>query len=257
MRRSLDFQTGASRAQSELDLEIHGHGSGASAGLRGLFVTVEGGEGSGKTTQARLLEDRLMGKGVDVISVREPGTTGLGDYVRAWIKRRRDTTPLAEALLFEAARAQLVSSVIAPALARGSVVICDRFTDSTVAYQGYGRELDKELIRELNDIAADGLRPDLTVLLRMNPGDAVARVRSPELPTGTDGARAVRVDPDSERRFELESLAFHKRVALGYDKLASAEPERWLVVEASQSVEAIGDEIGIRVDAIVKERLRG
>ncbi len=233
----------------QLDFEISGGRSGDAAGL---LITFEGGEGSGKTTQASLLEDYLISKGVNVLSVRDPGSTHLGNYVRAWIKRWRDTTPLAEALLFEAARAQLMASAISPALKRGSVVICDRFTDSTLAYQGYGREFNKEIIRQLNEIATAGRKPDLTVLLEIHPVTAKARVVNPKLDAGGAEASGFRVDPESERRFEMESTAFHNRVASGYGTLAGMEPHRWLVVDATQSPEAVAAEIRSRVDSILE-----
>ncbi|MFW6174814.1 MAG: dTMP kinase, partial [Chloroflexota bacterium] len=186
------------------------------------------------------------------ILVREPGATPLGDYVRDWIKRDSRTVPLAELFLFEAARAQLIQTVVKPALAEGRVVISDRFADSTLAYQGYGRGVKLSDIQSANRIAADGVRPDLTVLLDMDPGTALERVGNrPGL--GTESTMG-RVDDDQQRRFEQESIAFHERVIKGFRELAAAEPERWTVVDATQSAEEVAEAVWTAVEARLGRR---
>lgn len=185
--------------------------------MSGLFVTFEGGEGSGKSTQTRLLAERLEAEGRKTLHLREPGGTPLGESVRGLLLHRE--SPLAaetELLLFLAARAELVRGVIRPALAEGAVVVCDRFSDSTLAYQGYGRGLDLDAVRRLDAFATGGLRPDLTVLL--------------DLPVEAGRERKQR----DEDAFQREDDGFHQRVRRGYLALALEEPERWLVMDASR-----------------------
>ncbi len=207
----------------------------------GLFVTLEGGEGAGKSVQAEALTSRLEAAGRAVCRTREPGGTPLGERLRdialglASDAHTANLDPLSETLLFITARAELVQTVIAPALARGDVVVCDRFGDSTVAYQGYGHSVDIDTIRELNAIATGALAPALTVLLDLPPADGLARA---------NGDRS----PD---RFEGEELDFHERVRAGYRELASREPGRWLVVDALQPVEAVTDAIWRRLEPML------
>ncbi|MDP2743849.1 MAG: dTMP kinase [Dehalococcoidia bacterium] len=182
------------------------------------LITFEGTEGSGKSTQARRLWRRLCRAGIPAILTREPGGTDLGDDVRRILKKKRATAvlPSAELMLFAASRAQLVEEVLRPALKQGKVVVCDRYTDSTIAYQHYGRGLDIGLIRRVNDSATRGLRPDLVIFMSLPPETGLGRKKN----AGND-------------RFESEELAFHRRVWRGYQELAAAEPARWLVVDGT------------------------
>jgi dTMP kinase len=195
----------------------------------GFFITFEGIEGCGKTTQLRLLKERLEKAGEQVVATREPGGCAIADKIRAILldAENKVITPLTELLLYAAARAQHVEEVIVPALTRGDIVLCDRFTDATVAYQGNGRQLDLATIEQLNRLATGGQEPRLTVLIdcpvEIGLGRALSRIES------TQGAR--------EERFELESVRFHERVRDGYLKLASAFPERFVIVDGSGDVE--------------------
>ncbi len=217
----------------------------------GLFISFEGGEGSGKSTQAEILARRLESEGFSSTLVREPGTTPLGWYLRDWLKRerRRGSTVShgAELFLFAAARAEFVAKVLTPALAgKSRVVIADRYADSTTAYQGYGRRLPLDDIARINRLATQGKTPDLTFLLDCSPVEGLKRVgalqiRLPMEPA--DGSDPKRMDREGTGRFEEESLAFHERVRAGYLEVAGREPERWAVVDATESVEAISDAI--------------
>lgn len=203
---------------------------------RGLFVTFEGGEGSGKTTQCELLALRLKAAGWQVLQLREPGGTPLGEAIRPLLlHRERPISAEAELLLFLAARAALVRDVIAPALQQGAAVLCDRFADSTLAYQGYGRGLGLDLVRRLNEFATGGLVPDLTVLL--------------DLPVA-EGRRRTRGDDDA---FQREEDAFHERVRQGYLALAKAEPSRWLVLDATRLPHELAQEIAARVEGLRRD----
>lgn len=182
--------------------------------MRGLFITIEGGEGAGKSTQATLLADRLRGAGHQVCETREPGGTPAGDRIRGLLlDPAARVSPLAELLLYEASRAQLVAEVIAPALERGETVVCDRFFDSTTAYQAYGRGLDPETVRMLNLVATSGLVPDATVLLVHDLDEGLLRATQ----RGAD-------------RMELEPRDFHSLVAEGFRAIATAEPDRVVTV---------------------------
>lgn len=188
---------------------------------RGLFITLEGPDGSGKTSQAARLGAALEAEGRDVVLLREPGGTALGERLRELLLHREDMRidPLADALLFNAARAQLVSEVIRPALAAGKTVLCARFADSTLAYQGYGAGLDLETLKTLETIATAGTHPDLTVLL--------------DVPAET-GLNRKRRGRGALTRFESRAdLAFHRRVRDGFLRLARDEPERWRVIDAT------------------------
>jgi dTMP kinase len=201
----------------------------------GTFITFEGGEGSGKSTQATLLSERLLEAGQDVLLLREPGGTVLGEELRSLLLH--STGPLAapaELLLFLAARAELVTKVIKPALDSPRLVVCDRFSDSTFAYQGYGRGLDLATIRRLDKFATGGLKPTLTVLL--------------DVPVEL-GHKRKRDDDDT---FFREDLAFHERVRLGYHELAAEEPSRWLTVDGSQLPGKIGEIVADRVDQLLR-----
>ncbi|MBW8872213.1 MAG: dTMP kinase [Leifsonia sp.] len=203
----------------------------------GLFITLEGGDGVGKSTQAALLEEWLRGLGRTVIRTREPGGTDAGVEIREIVLHHRgDIAPRAEALLYAADRAHHIATVVRPALARGEVVVQDRYIDSSVAYQGAGRVLDAQQIRDLSLWAAEGLLPDLTILLDLDEDAARARL---------DTAR-TRYD-----RLEAERSDFHARVRAGYLGLAEQEPDRFLVVDAARPVEEIAAEIRDRLAARV------
>lgn len=179
---------------------------------------------------------RLNASGVDALLVHEPGGTDFGEQVRRLVKGDVERSPMSELFLFEAARAQLVQDVIRPALAADRVVITDRYADSSVAYQGYGRGLDLAHVHALNHAATGGLMPNATVLLEITPDQALARVN------GTDGSAGRTDDPEQER-FEREPLEFHRRVAEGFRSLASEEPGRWFVVDASARPDSVADKV--------------
>lgn len=208
--------------------------------MPGFFVTFEGGEGSGKTTQLKALLAGLRSLPVEVVQTRDPGGTAIGNQVRELLLSGENVrmSPLAELLLYEASRAQLVQELIRPALTAHRIVLCDRFTDSTVAYQGYGRGLDLDLIERLNAVAADGLRPDLTFLLDLDPAVGLARV-------------AERVTQPRRRRDRLEAevLEFHQRVRAGYRALAAREPARIVVLDAALGVQEIETRIRRHVES--------
>lgn len=194
-----------------------------------LFVTLEGPEGCGKTTQAALLAEHLRQQGHDVLATREPGGTSIGDQIRRVLTSLDNIAmhPRTEILLFSASRAQLVHEVILPHLKAGGVVICDRFYDSTLAYQGYGHGLDLEVLRQITAFATGGLVPDLTLLL--------------DLPV-EEGLRRRRKDGDWNR-LDAYSLEFHRRVRQGYLELARQEPERWVVIDAARPAEAVWPDV--------------
>lgn len=212
-----------------------------------LFLSIEGGDGAGKSTQAGLLMTRLKAAGVDALLVHEPGGTEFGEQVRRLVKSASSRSPMSELFLFEAARAQLVQDVIRPALNAGRVVVTDRYADSSLAYQGYGRGLDLGDVRALNHAATGGLMPDATVLLEITPERALARV------DGSDGSGGRADDPD-QARFEQEPLEFHRRVAEGFRALASEEPGRWFVVDASASLEGVADKVWAIVSHMLEIR---
>ncbi len=191
---------------------------------RDMFITVEGIEGSGKSTLIALLAERLEELGHACLVTREPGGCGLGDDLRRiLLESERRLDDRAELFLFLADRAQHVTEVLRPALSRGEWVICDRYADSTVAYQGFGRGMDAAMLRSASDVAADGLSPDLTFLLDLPAEEGLRRARLRNLTEGT---------ASSEGRFEAEELAFHERVRTGFLKLAEMEPSRFAVLDA-------------------------
>ena len=201
----------------------------------GLFITFEGGEGCGKSTQSRLLLKKLEQRDIPVVLTHEPGGTALGNELRKTLKRKRDSSisPQAELFLLAASRVQLLAELIRPALEEGKVVICDRFTYSTLVYQGYGRGLDFTAIKMVNNMATGNLNPDLIILLDISPEQGLARKRS------------------LKDRFELEDLSFHWRVREGYVKMAAAEPDRWLVIDASLPKGKIAEIIWDRVSRLL------
>jgi dTMP kinase len=209
----------------------------------GLFITFEGGEGCGKSTQSRLLLKKLEQQNIPAVLTHEPGGTALGNELRRTLKRQRDSSisPQAELFLLAASRAQLVAELIRPALEEGKVVLCDRFTHSTMVYQGYGRGLDFTAIKMVNNMATRNLNPDLIILLDISPEQGLARKQS------------------LKDRFELEDLSFHRRVREGYLKMAAAEPDRWLVIDASLPKGKIAEIIWDRVSRLLPSHpsLRG
>ena len=195
--------------------------------MSGLFITIEGGEGVGKSTQARLLAERLRATGAAVLETREPGGTPVGDGIRELLLHSGcDVAPVTELLLYEASRAEIVARVIAPALQRGEVVVCDRFFDSTTAYQAHGRGLDAASVRALNLEATSGLRPDVTVLLALDLDEAMRRATH----GGAD-------------RMESESLDFHRRVIEGFEAIAAAEPGRFIRVDAAGAPDVVAERV--------------
>jgi len=192
----------------------------------GCFVTIEGGEGAGKSTLLDALAERARTAGFEVVTCREPGGTALGERLREALLGSGGPAPdaRAELLVFAAARAQLVAEVIRPALERGALVLCDRFADSTTAYQHHGRRLPRDTVDAVNAAATDGLTPDLTLLL--------------DLPPAAGLRRAGRAGDYMER----EDLAFHERVRAGYLDLAASEPDRWRVLDASRVAAELADD---------------
>lgn len=203
--------------------------------MTGLFITFEGGDGVGKTTQSELLDAWLTARGRTVVRTREPGGTEVGVLVRDIVLHHRgEVAPRAEALLYAADRAHHVETVVRPALERGDVVIQDRYLDSSVAYQGAGRVLGRDEVRDLSLWATGGLLPDLTVLLDLDPQTARRRLDADDKPFD---------------RLESEQDDFHTRVRAEYLALAAAEPERFLVVDASQTADELAAQIRHQVDA--------
>ena len=203
----------------------------------GFFITFEGPEGGGKSTQIHRLAATLAEHGYVVWTTREPGGTRVGEMIRPILLSRDQArmTPWSEALLFTAARAQHVEEVIRPRLARGELVLCDRYTDSTLAYQGYGRGLDLDTLRRLQAQATGGLQPNLTILLN--------------LPVATGLSRIPRTARD---RLDRETATFHERVRAGYQEMAAADPRRWREVDAA----ADEDEVARRILALASEALQ-
>lgn len=201
----------------------------------GLFITFEGPEGSGKTTHARLLANWLADHGYDVLTTREPGGTRIGDVVRTLLLDPiyAGIRPETEFLLFSAARAQIVGEIIRPHLEKGGIVICDRFADSSLAYQGFGRRLDQGTVRTITAFATGSLLPDLTLFLDLPVVEGFRRKQ-----TGGQGK------PD---RLEQERQEFHERVRQGYLTLARAEPARWAILEAARPIAEVQEEIRSRV----------
>jgi len=190
-----------------------------------MFITLEGPEGSGKSSQLPDLAEFLRGQGWDVLTTREPGGTPIGDQIRQILMRldNQELHPRTEILLFLASRAQLVEQVIKPALREGKLVLCDRFGDSTLAYQGYGHGLNLDTLRIMLDFATDKLKPDLTLLLDVDVETGLQRKRK----------------EDEWNRLDAYALAFHQRVREGYHELCRQEPERWRVIDAMQPKEAV------------------
>ena len=201
---------------------------------RGIFITFEGMDGSGKTTQLRLLAERLRKSGRDVVEAVEPGGTEIGRQIRAIVLDGRNTnlTPRAEVLLYFASRAQNVEEVIRPALANGNIVLCDRFTDSTLVYQGCARGLGADVVLTLDRIACQGLKPDLTVLVDIDLHESLARARGRNVSEAT-----------TETRLEDESTEFHRAVRDAYLALAKREADRFLVIDGNGPIDVVAERV--------------
>lgn len=208
--------------------------------MRGIFITFEGPEGCGKSTHAKLLYNFLKRKGYDCIFTREPGGTKVGEYIRRILLHSKDIniSALAEVFLFEAARTQIVKEIILPALKKKRIVICDRFSDATFSYQGYGGKISLSTIKLLDKIATKGLKPDLTILLDI------------DIIIGLRRARSKGID-----RMELKDMAYHKRVRLGYLRLAKKEPKRIKVVKVEKDLNKTQEKVRkIVLDAIQRHK---
>jgi dTMP kinase len=208
--------------------------------MKGVFITFEGTEGGGKSTQIQRLASRLQSSGRAVRTLREPGGTPIGEEIRHTLKHSTSNhamTPEAELLLMNASRAQLVREVIRPALANGEVVLCDRFYDSTTAYQGYGRQLDLTLVRNVIDIAVGETRPSLTLFLRV--------------PLEVSETRRADRGSTQRDRFEEADREFFRRVERGYDAIAAAEPKRIRAIDATRSIEVVAEDIWSIVEQVV------
>ncbi len=206
------------------------------------FITLEGPEGSGKSTQLRLLQDHLRSRGHRVLGTREPGGSPIGDQVRGILHDLGNEAmlPRTEVLLYSASRAQLVGEVVRPALAQGITVLCDRYLESTLAYQGYGRGLDLEVLQGITEFATEGLRADLVIYL--------------DLPVEVGLRRKMVAHERGQEewtRMDQQETAFHERVRTGYLAMAAAEPDRWCVIDARQPIEAVQGEIRSRVEALL------
>lgn len=208
--------------------------------MQGIFITFEGIEGSGKSTQISLLHDYLLAQGRRVTLTREPGGTPIGDKIRNILldPANKALDHMAELLLYAASRAQHLSEVILPSLAAGNVVLCDRFSDATLAYQGYGRGMSIPVIQELDRIVTAGLKPQLTILLDIDARTGLGRARGRNAKKGLHG----------EARFENEDIAFHTRVRDGYFLLANQEPQRIKLVNAARSPEDVFKDVRALAD---------
>ncbi len=206
------------------------------------FITFEGGDGSGKTTQLKALDGYLTERGKSCIATREPGGTSLGNLIRQVLLEvgKQPITSPTELFLYLADRAQHIHEVIIPAIKQGKVILCDRHTDSTLAYQGYGRGIDLGLLRSLNDIASQGIKPDLTFLFDCPVEIGLSRTAQRQSQAITGAGR--------EDRFEREKIEFHERVREGFLELARAEPHRFRIIDATRSVEEIAREIENVID---------
>lgn len=206
--------------------------------MRGVLITVEGVEGSGKTSQCVRLGDRLRSRGLEVLLTREPDGIPLGAAIRGLFEQEGPPpTPLAQVFLFMAARQQHVAQMMRPALARGAVVISDRYTDATLAYQGFGQGVDLQTIRELNALATGGVLPDLTVLLDLDPAVGLSRIGNRPLDA-----------------FEKMDLSFHHRVREGYLEVARAEKGRFVVFPADQAEDTLHTAVSCAVDEFLERR---
>ncbi len=204
-----------------------------------MFITIEGPDGGGKTTQMNMLVPALEERGLDIVRTREPGGTDIGDQIRSVIMNMKNKSmdPRAEILLFCASRAQLVSELIRPSLSAGKIVLCDRYADSTMAYQGYGHGLDRTVLKNLLEFTTDGLKPDLTILLDIS---------------AEAGLRRRITNHDEWNRMDDYALQFHERVRNGYLEMAAAEPNRFVIINADRPKEAVHEDIINRLESLMK-----
>lgn len=209
---------------------------------KGLFITVEGPDGAGKSTQIEFIKKYFDEKGLEVLYTREPGGTVISEKIRDIIldKEHIEMDPMTEAMLYAAARAQLVHQVIKPALQDGKIVICDRFVDSSIAYQGYGRGLG-DAIWDINQYAVDGCMPDLTLLLMVDSEKGIGRVKN--------------LGSENMDRMEKEKMDFHQKVYAGYLALSKKFPERIASIDASQTIEKVSQDIGGQLDRCLENRI--
>jgi dTMP kinase len=224
---------------------------------QGKFITFEGLDGTGKSTQMRKLAEKLRSAGYKVVETREPGGTATGEKIRRVLldSKTEGLSPMAEMALMFASRAQHIAEVIQPGLAQGKIVLCDRFTDSTDAYQGSGRKLGSEVVLNLHRILCGNLQPDLTILLDSDPAKSVGRARSRNQVAAGRAGKSAGKDAD-ENRFEQENRAFFARVHAGYMAIAKREPNRVVVIDASGTpaetqrkvVATVGSKLGLRID---------
>ncbi|HJX03370.1 MAG TPA: dTMP kinase [Dehalococcoidia bacterium] len=204
-----------------------------------LFISFEGGEGSGKSYQSKLLLRRLTQNGIPAVHTFEPGGTALGNSIRRLLKDKKySISAEAELFLFSASRAQLIHEIVLPSLQAGKVVICDRFSDSTTVYQGFARGLDLKYIDAINKISTRGISPDLTIFLDLPVEEGINRKKNPQ-----------------NDRFDSEEIAFHSRVRCGFLRLAGENPHKWLVIDAAQSRKQIASIIWQRVSAYLHKEL--
>lgn len=233
-----------------------------------LFITFEGPEGSGKSTQARLLREHLQASGYPVILVREPGGTRISDLIRRIVLdlQHIEMAAATEILLFSAARAQLVSETVRPYLGQGGIVLCDRYADSTYAYQGYGLGRSLDELRMITNVATGGLEPDLTIYLDLSAEEGLerkARARAKKTPASDRLMSSVQVPQPSPQsyhqvewnRLDARELAFHQRVEQGYRELIAQSPDRWRLFDARQPVAALADQISSVIEPYF-ERVR-
>lgn len=207
--------------------------------MSGLFITMEGTDGSGKSTQISMIKSYLENKGYDVVFVREPGGTKIGEKIRKIIldNENDEMDYMAEALLYAASRAQLVNQIILPALKKGSIVLCDRFVDSSIVYQGIGRELGEPNVAKINYIATGGLKPDITILLNISPDKAIERKKQQK-----------ELD-----RLEQQKYSFYKKVYSAYINLAKKNHNRIKLIDASKDIQTIHNKIIIEIERLIKK----
>ena len=207
--------------------------------MMSLFITFEGPDGSGKTTQIKLLAENLTAQGHAVLSLREPGGTAIGDQIREIVHalRNKEMSPRAECLLYAAARAQLIDQVLKPHLDQGGIVVCDRYADSTMAYQAYGRGLNRSAVRQIISFATLDLKPDVTFYIDIDVAEGIARRKK---------------SGDDYNRMDDQALEFHRRVRAGYLEMIEAEPARWVKINGRQSVE----QIQLQIRSEVAKRLK-
>lgn len=207
--------------------------------MMSLFITFEGPDGSGKTTQIKLLAENLTAQGHAVLSLREPGGTAIGDQIREIVHalRNKEMSPRAECLLYAAARAQLIDQVLKPYLDQGGIVVCDRYADSTMAYQAYGRGLNRSAVRQIISFATLDLKPDVTFYIDIDVAEGIARRKK---------------SGDDYNRMDDQALEFHRRVRAGYLEMIEAEPARWVKINGIQAVE----QIQLQIRSEVAKRLK-